>query len=323
MTSWQKGNETGVTEFIILGFPCNPRIQILLFVVFLAIYILTMVSNAIIVILVKLHHQLHTPMYFFLSNYSFLEMGYVSASLPKLLENFLTGNNKISFSGCVVQLYLFTTFGITDTFFLVLMAYDRYLAICKPLHYTRIMNARTCALSAAASWTMGTLVASVFIMLVARLPFCGPNVIDHILCESSPLMKLSCSDVSYVQMVFSIMASTSILGTLLLIVVSYAFIISTIMRIPSAVGRKKALSTCSSHITVVVIFYTTLCVMYVKSPGTESSPHQDKVVSLMYGIITPCLNPFIYSLRNKDVKEAIRKVINRNKAFHKGLRGEF
>ncbi|XP_029435504.1 olfactory receptor 6N1-like [Rhinatrema bivittatum] len=315
MKAWRRGNDSGVTEFIIVGFPSLPEMQILLFVVFLTIYILTMVSNAMIILLVKLHHQLHTPMYFFLSNYSFLEMSYVSTSIPKLLKNFLTGNNKISFSGCVVQLYLFSTLGTTDTFLLVLMAYDRYVAICKPLHYAMIMNPKSCILLAAASWAIGFLVASVPIILVTRLRFCGPNEIDHILCEAAPMMKLSCSDVSSVEMVFSFIAPTSILGTLLLIVVSYAFIISTIMRIPSAVGRKKALSTCSSHIIVVSIFYTTICVMYVRRLGTGSSPYRDKFVSLMYGIIIPFLNPFIYSVRNKDVKEAVRKVFQRSKAF--------
>nr|XP_033779145.1 olfactory receptor 6N1-like [Geotrypetes seraphini] len=246
-------------------------------------------------------------------------MGYISASLPKLLESFLTGNNKISFSGCIAQLYLFSTLGTTDTFLLVLMAYDRYLAICKPLHYTMIMNPRACVFLAVASWTTGFLLALILVVLVARLPFCGPNVIDHILCESNPMMELSCSDISSVQMAFSVIASVSILGTLLLIGTSYTFIICTIIKIPSALGRKKAFSTCSSHIIVVIIFYTTLCVMYVRVPGTRSSPEQDKIISLLYGIIIPFLNPFIYSLRNKDMQEAARKVLKRNKDFPTGL----
>ncbi|XP_029435505.1 olfactory receptor 6N1-like [Rhinatrema bivittatum] len=312
MKIYPKGNGTGVTEFIIIGFPSLPEMQIFLFVIFLSVYILTIVSNTMLIILVKLNHHLQTPMYFFLSNYSFLEMGYVSTSLPKLLENFLTGNNKISFSACIVQLYLFSTFGVTDTFFLVVMAYDRFLAICKPLHYVTIMNPKTCVLLAAASWVLGCLVASLPIVLISRLTFCGPNVIDHIVCESTPVMKLSCSDISSVEIVLSVLGPMSSLGTLLLIVVSYVLIISTILKIPSAVGRKKAFSTCASHIMVVIIFYTTLCVMYVRPPGTESSPHQDKLVSLMYGIIIPFLNPFIYSLRNKDVRQAVKKILKRN-----------
>ncbi|XP_029435508.1 olfactory receptor 6B1-like [Rhinatrema bivittatum] len=315
MISWPKQNSTGVTEFIILGFPSLPEMRVILFTIFLVIYILTITANLVIIALVKTDAHLHTPMYFFLSNLSFLEISYVSTTVPKMLVSFLSVNNVISFLGCIIQLLVFSVLGATENFLLALMAYDRYLAICNPLHYTTIMNHTTCAHLVVGAWFAGLFVASLPCILVSRLTFCGPNIIDHFLCESAPLIKLACSDTSTSEIILSLSASSATLGSLVFTMGTYICIISTIIRIPSATGRQKAFSTCVSHLTVVTIFYTTVCVMYVRPSGDD--PYKNKLVAVFYGIVTPFLNPFIYSLRNKDVKEACRRALKRNRALPK------
>ncbi|XP_030043907.1 olfactory receptor 6B1-like [Microcaecilia unicolor] len=308
-------NQTEVTEFIILGFPSLPELQVLLFIIFLVIYILTIIANLTIITLVKIDTHLHTPMYFFLSNLSFLEMGYVSTTVPKMLEGFISVNNVISLLGCIIQAYIFAVLGASESFFLALMAYDRYMAICNPLHYTTVMNHTTCVQLVVGAWFGGFIAASLPCVLVARLRFCGPNFIDHFLCEAGPLIKLACSDTFLSELILSVSATTTTLASLLFTMGTYVCIISTILRIPSGTGRKKAFSTCASHLIVVTIFYTTVFVMYVRPSGDD--PFKNKVVAVFYGIVTPFLNPFIYSLRNKDVKEAFKKVLRKNRAFPK------
>nr|XP_033779146.1 olfactory receptor 6N1-like [Geotrypetes seraphini] len=306
-------NGTKVTEFIILGFPSFPELQVFLFIIFLVIYILTMIANLTIITLVKIDSRLHTPMYFFLSNLSFLEMGYVSTTVPKMLEGFISVSNVISLLGCIIQAYIFAVLGASESFFLALMAYDRYMAICNPLYYTTVMTPTTCIQLVVGAWFGGFIAASLPCVLVARLRFCGPNVIDHFLCEAAPVIKLACSDAFLSELILSISATTTTLASLLFTMGTYMCIISAIVRIPSTTGRKKAFSTCASHLTVVAIFYTTVCVMYVRPSGDD--PYKNKVVAVFYGIVTPFLNPFIYSLRNKDVKEAFKKALKINKAF--------
>ncbi|XP_069488910.1 olfactory receptor 6M1-like [Ambystoma mexicanum] len=302
-------NSTAIIEFFIRGLPDLPEMHMYFFMVFLLIYFLTMTANMTIIGLVWMDHHLHTPMYFFLGNYSFLEMMYVSTTVPKLLDIYRSGNYAISFSACIAQLYTFTVLGVTESFFLVVMSYDRYLAICSPLHYATIMSQRSCTFLVLGSWAAAVLISASPLVMIARLPFCGPNEIDHFLCESAPLLQLACSDTTFSKTILSVFASISILGSFLFIMVSYSYIIITIMRIPSRRGKKKAFSTCSSHLTVVMIFYVTSSVSYVRP--AESNPLQNKIVAAFYAIVIPLLNPFIYSLRNKDMQEALRSVFRR------------
>lgn len=296
-------------EFIILGFQVIPEIQLLFFLLFMFIYILTLTSNITIIMLVWTDPQLHFPMYFFITNLSLLEIGYITSTLPNLMFGLITGHKSISFAACIVQLYCFSCLGSIENVLLTLMAYDRYLAICHPLRYSMLMCPEKCRKLAAVSWFMGMAVAMVAICLVATSCFCGPNIVEHFLCESAPLLQLSCSDVSTATSILSIATSVWILSSLFLTLLSYTFIIVTIVKIPSTSSRTKALSTCTSHFIVVSFFYTSVCVMYVQPSGSSTS--RNKIASMFYGIIIPLLNPFVYSLRNKDMKNAFMKVLKK------------
>ncbi|XP_053215884.1 olfactory receptor 10A2-like [Podarcis raffonei] len=303
-----ENNQTTITEFILLGFGNLHGLQILLFVTFLVIYLITVSGNILILITVSLSRGLHTPMYFFLLNFSFLEIWYTTSVVPKMLKTLLKVREAISFSGCITQFYFFGSMAVVECYLLAVMSYDRYLAICNPLRYTTIMNIKVCFQMAAGSWISGFLTPIVTIVLTFRLPFCASNEIDHFFCDLSPIIKLSCADPHIAEMTTFILASMVTMVPFLLTLASYAKIISTVLRIPSAKGKQKAFSTCSSHLIVVTLFYVTLGTVYA-APSAKQSPILNKLFSLLYTVITPMFNPMIYSLRNKDVKEALWKLI--------------
>uniref|UniRef100_A0A670JE92 Olfactory receptor n=1 Tax=Podarcis muralis TaxID=64176 RepID=A0A670JE92_PODMU len=309
----EEQNKSRVMEFILLGFPGSSHFQLTIFIIFLNMYILTILGNFCIILLIVTNRRLHTPMYFFLCNLSFLEIWYTTASVPKILAMFL--GRTISFSGCITQFYFFGSMAVVECYLLAVMSYDRYLAICNPLRYTTIMNIKVCFQMAAGSWISGFLTPIMTIVLTFRLPFCASNEIDHFFCVLSPIIKLSCADPHIAEMTTFILASMVTMVPFLLTLASYAKIISTVLRIPSAKGKQKAFSTCSSHLIVVTLFYVTLGTVYA-APSAKQSPILNKLFSLLYTVITPMFNPMIYSLRNKDVKEnALRKLLTRNPAL--------
>uniref|UniRef100_A0A8C3FUH6 Olfactory receptor n=1 Tax=Chrysemys picta bellii TaxID=8478 RepID=A0A8C3FUH6_CHRPI len=308
------GNQTSVTKFILLGFGDLPELQILLFMLFLVIYFMTMAGNILIIVLIVADQHLHTPMYFFLGNLSCLEICYTSTILPRMLASLLTGDRTISVSGCIIQFNWFSSLAAVECALLAVMSYDRYLAICKPLHYAMQMNGSLCLQMASLSWISGFLASTVTTSLLAQFTFCGPNEINHFFCDFTPLIKLSCSDTSWMELVTFILSSIFTLPAFLLTVTSYISIIASILRIPSTMGRKKAFSTCSSHLIVVTIFYGTLIIVYLL-PDINTLRSMTKVFSVFYTILTPLVNPLIYSLRNKEVKEALRQVVRKLGSF--------
>ncbi|XP_026502832.1 olfactory receptor 11L1-like [Terrapene carolina triunguis] len=306
MMNPQQGNQTSITEFILLGFGTLPELQILLFLLFLVIYIATMAGNILIVVLVVTDQHLHTPMYFFLGNLSCLETCYTSTILPSLLASLLTEGRTISFNGCLTQYYFFASMVATECFLLLVMSYDRYLAIGNPLHYAAHMSVRSCLQLAGGSWTGGFLLSSITTLSISQLTFCGPNDIDHFFCDFIPLVKISCNDPQMMEMLAFALSLILLLVPFLLTLMSYIYIIAIILRIPSSTGRQKAFSTCSSHLIVVTMYYGTLLIAYM-FPTTNSLRDFKKVLSVFYTVLTPLVNPLIYSLRNKEVKEALRK----------------
>ncbi|XP_039357752.1 olfactory receptor 1020-like [Mauremys reevesii] len=312
-------NQTAVTEFILLGFGDLPDLQILLFLMFLVIYMATVTGNILIIALVVADQHLHTPMYFFLGNLSCLETCYTSTILPRMLVSLLTGDKTISFNGCFSQLYFFSALVGTECYLLAAMSYDRYLAICKPLHYSALMNTRFCLQLAAGSWLNGCLATAIFILFMSHLIFCGPNEIDHFYCDLIPLIKLSCSDTHLTVLLNFVLSCVFTLPPFLLTLTSYVCILTTILTIPSTTGRQKAFSTCSSHLIVVTIFYGTLMIVYLL-PKHDTFSFLNKVLSLCYTVLTPLVNPLIYSLRNREVKEALSKAISKYVAFTKTCR---
>ncbi|XP_067399184.1 olfactory receptor 6B1-like [Emydura macquarii macquarii] len=311
-TEWR--NQTTITEFILLGFGGLPALQILLFLLLLVIYVVTMAGNILIIALVVADQHLHTPMYFFLGNLSCLETCYTSTILPRMLASLLTGDRTISVIGCFVQLYFFGSLVGTECYLLTAMSYDRYLAICKPLHYSTHMNERFCFQLAAGSWISTFLVATIIIFLMSQLTFCGPSEIDHFFCDLTPVINLSCGVTRKMELVTFLSSFLFILPPFLLTLTSYVCIINAILRIPSSIGRRKAFSTCSSHLIVVVTFYGTLIIVYI-SPKTKMLQELNKVFSVFYTVLTPLVNPLIYCLRNKEVMEALRKAARNFMAF--------
>ncbi|XP_066485850.1 olfactory receptor 6B2-like [Tiliqua scincoides] len=305
---------TTVTHFIILGFPSLKKLHLLLFVLGLIVYILTLCGHLTIIAIVRIDHHLHTPMYFFLSSFSFLEIWYTSNIVPKMLEVFIAKNKSITYVGCITQLYFHITLGTAECFILAIMAYDRYLAICNPLRYPDLMNNTASFRLTVGSWIGAFLINIPPLVSLCRLPFCGPNEINHFFCDAPPLLKLSCTSPVEAELANFIVATSVIVSSFLLILVSYILIIITVLRIPSSTGRQKAFSTCGSHLVVVTIFYGTLMFMYVRptSDVPTDSMNFNKIISMFYTVVTPMLNPIIYCLRNKEVKDALRKAITRN-----------
>ncbi|XP_023966612.1 olfactory receptor 6B1-like [Chrysemys picta bellii] len=306
MANPEWGNETVLTEFILVGFWNLPELQTLLFLLFLVIYIVTVAGNILIFALVVAKQHLHTPMYFFLGNLSCLETCYTSTILPKVLASLLTGDRTILFSLCLTQFYFVCSLVVTECLLLSVMSYDRYLAICNPMHYAAHMSVRACLQLAGGSWIGGFLCSGILTLSISQLTFCGPNVIDHFFCDFIPLVNLSCNDPHLMEMLAFTLSFLFSLVPFLLIMMSYICIIATILRIPSTTGRQKAFSTCSSHLIVVSIYYATLLIVYM-FPTTDILSNFKKVLSVIYTILTPLVNPLIYSLRNKEVQEALRK----------------
>ncbi|XP_077169818.1 olfactory receptor 10AG1-like [Paroedura picta] len=306
-------NSTAPVEFVLLGLSDEPNLQSIMFSTFLVIYIIILAGNSIIILLTLVDPALHTPMYFFLRNLSFLEICYTSVNIPKMLENLRSGNKTISFLGCAVQTYFTFFLGGSECFLLASMAYDRYVAICKPLHYPVLMNRNMCVGLAAASWLSGFFMSFGHTSMVFTMSFCGSNEIDHFFCDIPPLLKLACGDTSRTEIAVFVVAMIFITFPFFLILLSYAGIIATILGISSAEGRKKTFSTCSSHLIVVTLFYGSGCIIYLK-PNSTYSPTTDKYLSLFYTVFSPILNPIIYSLRNKEVIDAFKRVWER-KAF--------
>ncbi|XP_054438541.1 olfactory receptor 2D2 [Pteronotus mesoamericanus] len=302
-------NQTQVTEFFLLGLSDNPHTQKLLFILFLGVYLVTVVGNLLLISLVQVDSLLHTPMYFFLCNLSLADLCFSTNIVPQALVHLLSRKKIISFTRCAAQLILFLIFGCTQCALLAVMSYDRYVAICNPLHYPSIMTWRVCVQLAVGSWTSGIMVSVVDTTFTLRLPYRGSNSIAHFFCEAPALLILASTDTRPSEMAIFLMGVVILLIPVSLILVSYGHIIVTVVRMKSAVGRLKAFSTCGSHLMVVILFYGSAIVTYMTP---KSSKEQEKLVSVFYTMVTPMLNPLIYSLRNKDVKGALRKVAARN-----------
>ncbi|XP_062965065.1 olfactory receptor 7A10-like isoform X2 [Cynocephalus volans] len=302
MQSW---NDTRILDFLLLGLSEEPGLQPLLFGLFLSMYLVTVLGNLLIILATISDSHLHTPMYFFLSNLSFVDICFTSTTIPKMLLNIQTHSKVITYAGCITQIYFFILFGVLDNFFLTVMAYDRFVAICHPLHYTVIMNPRVCGLLVMVSWIVSALNSLFQSLMVLLLSFCTDLEIPHFFCEINQVVHLACSDTFLNDMV--IYAATVLLfcGPLTGILYSYSKIVSSICGISTAQGKYKAFSTCASHLSVVSLFYGTGGGVYLSSAATHNS-HSCATASVMYTVVTPMLNPFIYSLRNKDIKRALR-----------------
>ncbi|XP_076219843.1 olfactory receptor 6B2-like [Aptenodytes patagonicus] len=310
MKTREEDNQTSPMEFLLLGMGNTPTLQIPLFLLSLIIYSVIVTGNILIVVLVVSEQHLHTPMYTFLGTLSFLETWYSSTILPQLLASFLTGDRTISAHGCMAQFYFFSSFVATECYLLEAMSYDRYLAICQPLLYASLMTWKICLQLVAVSWLVGMLVSATVTAFLSQINFCGRKTIDHFFCDFTPLLELSCSDTSVVTLVSFIMSFLSILFPFLFTLVSYVCITAAILRISSNIGRQKTFSTCSSHLTVVTIFYVTLLIAYLL-PRTAPLRQLNKVFSFFYTVLMPLVNPFIYILRNKEVSKALRKALRK------------
>ncbi|XP_077197098.1 olfactory receptor 5T7-like [Paroedura picta] len=302
------GNQTQVMEFIFLGFSGISRGHAFLFLVFLAIYLVTIIGNTTIVTLIQLDSRLHSPMYFFLSHLSCLDVCYSSVTVPKILANFLSQEPTISYNQCMAQMFFLMTFAGSECAMLAVMAYDRYAAICQPLHYSNLMSSQVRVPLAIFSWLWGFVDSTIHTALTTNLSFCGANQIDHIFCDVPPLLKIACSDTYVNEMVLHIASIFMGFSPFLLVVVSYVYILSAILRIRSNTGRRKAFSTCASHVMVVIIYFGMANVNYNR-PSAGYSLEIDTLVSTLYCIITPMLNPLIYSFRNQEVKKALWKAL--------------
>ncbi|XP_015978624.2 olfactory receptor 1009-like [Rousettus aegyptiacus] len=306
-------NYTRVTEFIFTGLNYNPRMQVFLFLLFLSFYIINLTGNLGMIILIRIDSRLHTPMYFFLSHLSFVDICFSSVVSPKMLTDFFVKRKAISFLGCALQQWFFGFFVATECFLLASMAYDRYVAICNPLLYSVAMSQRLCIQLVVGPYVIGFMNTMTHTTNAFRLPFCGPNVINHFFCDMSPLLSLVCVDTGLNKLVVFVVAGAVGVFSGVTILVSYIYILTAILRIDSANGRRKAFSTCSSHLTAVSILYGTLFFIYVR-PSASFSFDINKVVSVFYTAVIPMLNPLIYSLRNKEVKDALHRTVAKRKS---------
>ncbi|XP_063769958.1 olfactory receptor 6M1-like [Pseudophryne corroboree] len=298
-------NTTTVTDFILLGFPLSPELKMLLFTLVLVSYSVTLVANMLIITTVQMNAKLQIPMYIFLTHFSLMEIGYTTVIIPKMLNGLLVENETISRNGCLTQFYFIFFSGSIENVLLAFMGYDRYLAICIPLRYPSIMTNSACCWLCIGSWIAGCLIPLMPTICVSNLVICNDRRIDHFFCDFGPLVKLSCSDTTMAVRIFFAQAWILILSCFIVIMISYIFIVSTILKIPSIRGRQKGFSTCASHFTVVSIFYGTIIFTYVR-PSAGNTSYMDKTISVFYAVVTPLLNPIIYSLRNESVKVAMQ-----------------
>ncbi|XP_006869977.1 PREDICTED: olfactory receptor 2AP1-like [Chrysochloris asiatica] len=303
-------NQTPVMEFILVGLTDDAELQAVLFFFLLLTYVFSIMGNLTIIILTLLDYRLQSPMYFFLRNFSFLEISFTSVFVPKMLVNIETGDKTISFAGCFTQYFFAILLGATEFYLLAAMSYDRYVAICRPLHYTTVMNRRLCIQLVLCCWFSGFLVVVGPHIMTLQLPFCASNIINHYCCDYTVLLHLSCSDTHIIEMVEFLLAGVTLIFTLVLVILSYTYIIRTILRIPSAQQRKKAFSTCSSHMIVVSLSYGSCIFMYI-NPSPKNAATFNKGVAVLNTSVAPLLNPFIYTLRNKQVKIAFKDMVNK------------
>ncbi|KAM5129970.1 olfactory receptor-like protein OLF1 [Mantella aurantiaca] len=299
-------NRTCMSSFILLGLSSIPYLQVIYFLIFLIIYGVTLSGNVLLIVLVRIDSQLHTPMYFFLTNLSFIDICFSSTIVPKILVNTLSQDKSISFLGCASQMYFSLALGATECFILAVMAYDRYVAICNPLRYQIIMHKRLCVFLATLSWVLSFLNAVIHAVFTFQLPYCKSKLVNHFFCEMPPLFRLSCRDTLFNEVAVYISGGIIALCSFVLTLISYFHIISTILMIRSNKGRSKVFSTCGSHLTVVSLYYGTIAFMYLR-PRSSYSPDRDRAISMLYTVVTPMLNPIIYSIRNKDVKGTLKK----------------
>ncbi|XP_046535265.1 olfactory receptor 1J1-like [Equus quagga] len=310
----RRENQSGVSEFLLLGLSIRPEQQGALFTLFLGMYLITALGNLLIILLIRLDSHLHTPMYFFLSHLAFTDVSFSSVTVPKMLMNMHTKYKSIPYAGCLSQTYFFIFFAAVDSFLITSMAYDRYVAICHPMHYTVIMSQSVCVMLVAGSWLISCACALLHTLLLAQLSFCADYTVPHFFCDLAALLKLSCSDTSLNQLVIFTVGLTTIMLPFLGILVSYGHIGATILQVPSTQGICKALSTCGSHLSVVTLYYGAIIGLYFL-PSSNNTNGNNIIASLMYTVVTPMLNPFIYSLRNKDVKGALRKLLSKKTYF--------
>ncbi|XP_074088051.1 olfactory receptor 6E1-like [Macrotis lagotis] len=305
------GNSTTITEIILLGLTDACEVQMLIFVGLLLTYLITLLGNVLIIVVTLIDHRLHTPMYYFLRNFAVLEIWFTSVIFPKMLDNILTGNKTISLLGCFLQSFLYFFLGTTEFLLLAVMSFDRYVAICNPLRYATIMSKKVCVQLVLSSWVGAFFLIIVPSYIMLQQPFCGPNVINHFFCDNFPLLELVCADTSLMELIGFVIANVSLLGTLSVTSSCYGHILYTILRIPSAKERQKAFSTCSSHIIVVSLFYGSCIFMYIRTGKGSEGENLNKVVAILNTVVTPMLNPFIYTLRNKQVKLVIREKVDK------------
>ncbi|XP_057363029.1 olfactory receptor 5AN1-like [Manis pentadactyla] len=303
----RRGNSTEINHFILLGFSDFPRMKAVLFVVFLVIYVTTLTWNLSLIILIRMDSHLHTPMYFFLSNLSFLDICYVTSTAPKMLSDFLQEQHSITIVGCAVQYFFFSTTGLTETCLMTAMAYDRYAAICNPLLYSSIISPTLCVWMVLGSYMAGIFGSVSQLCAILQLHFCGPNVIRHFFCDMPQLLVLSCTDTFFAQLLLAILAMIFGIINALVVMISYGYIVISIMKITTAKGRSKAFNTCASHLTAVSLFYTSGSFVYLSSSSGGSS-NFDRFASVFYTVMIPMLNPLIYSLRNKEIKDALKRL---------------
>uniref|UniRef100_A0A8D2DI41 Olfactory receptor n=1 Tax=Sciurus vulgaris TaxID=55149 RepID=A0A8D2DI41_SCIVU len=301
-------NQTSVSEFLLLGLPVQPEEQGMYYTLFLAMYLTTLLGNLLIILLIRLDSRLHTPMYFFLSHLAFSDVSLSSVTVPKMLRNMQTQHLSIPYKGCISQVYFFLLFVCVDNFLLAVMAYDRYVAICHPLHYTIIMRKEPCILLAAGSWFFSCVRALLHTLLLSHLSFCADNTIPHYFCDLTELLKLTCSDTSLNELVILTEGGVLTLLPLSAILGSYVCIGATVLRVPST--KKISLSTCGSHLSVVSLYYGAIIALYFV-PSSDTNKDKDVIVSVLYTVVTPMLNPFIYSLRNRDMKGALGNILRR------------
>nr|XP_056704065.1 olfactory receptor 10X1-like [Euleptes europaea] len=306
-----KKNQTFISEFILAGFSISPDLQLFLFVFFLLVYIITVMGNVLIMVVIGVDRTLHVPMYLFLFVLSFSESCYSLVIIPKMLVDLLAKSKTISFAGCAAQMFFFLGLGGTNCFILTIMGFDRYLAICKPLHYPVLMNTQVILWLVASSWVAGFLISVAETTLIFSLPYCGSKTISHFFCHMRTVVRLACTDESTTEVVVSAISICGLSGSFLFIILTYVFILSTIFRIPSTDGWQKAFSTCASHLMVVVMHYGFAAMVYLR-PNTPGTLDNDTLISIPYTIITPLLSPVIFTLRNKEIKIAVRKAISKN-----------